>query len=212
MIRVVVVDDHTLVRDGLCRLLEGENDIEVVGRTGSGHEAVQLCREKRPEVVILDYSLPDLDGLEATRQIVKLDVGTRVLILTMYANAEYATRLIQTGASGFIIKTASSGDLLAAVRKVARGEMYVSQSIMEGLVSRVGRPQADIPESVLSDREFQVLIRLARGDATREVSDLLNLSISTVETYRGRILEKLRLRNNSDITRFAVRRGLIDPD
>jgi len=210
MIRVLIIDDHTLVRDGLCRLLEAEVDIEVIGCGGTGHEAVSLSRKHNPDVVVLDYGLPDLDGLEATRQIVALDNGTRVLILTMHANEEYATRLIQAGAAGFIVKAASTDELLAAIRKISQRGVFVSQSIMEGMVTRIGQPQGETPESVLSDRELQVLLRLSRGATTREVSENLHLSMSTVETYRGRILEKLNLRNNSDMTRFAIRRGLID--
>ncbi len=212
MIRVVVADDHTLVRAGLCRLLDSEEDIEVVGQTGSSHEAVRLCQEARPDVVVLDYSMPDLDGLETTRQIIALNIGTRILILTMYANEEYATRVIRAGASGFLIKGASADELLVAIRKVARKGVYVSPSIQEKMVTRIGQPQGDSPESILSDREMQVLLRLARGATTREVTADLGLSLSTVETYRSRILEKLNLRNNSDLTRFAIRRALIDLD
>lgn len=212
MIKILVVDDHTLVRDGLCRLLDGESDMQVVGQAGSGHKAVELSRERQPDVVILDYSLPDLDGLETTRQIIALDQGIRVLILTMYANEEYATRLIRAGAAGFLVKAASTDELLGAIRKVARKGVYVSPTIMEKMVSRMGQTPEDAPESVLSDREMQVLLRLAKGATTREVSSSLSLSVSTVETYRSRILEKLNLRNNSDLTRFAIRRGLIDLD
>ena len=212
MTKVLIVDDHALVRAGLSRLLELESDIEVVGQTGSGRDGVRLCEERRPDVVILDYSLPDIDGLEATRQIAALETGARVLILTMHANEEYATRLIRAGASGFIVKAASEDELLTAVRKVARTQVYVSPAIMERMVTRIAQPPNDAPESLLSDREMQVLLRLAAGATTREVAKLLSLSVSTVETYRGRILEKLDLRNNSDITRFAIRRGLIEPD
>lgn len=210
MIKILVTDDHTLVRDGLCRVLEGEQDMKVVGQTGSGHEAVQLCRDLRPDVVVLDYGLPDLDGLETTRQIVALGMGTRIVILTMYANDEYAARLIQTGASGFVVKAAATEELIAAIRKVAGGGIYITAAIMEKMVTRVSHPQEEAPESALSDREIQVLQRLAKGASTREVSKALHLSVSTVETYRSRILEKLNLRNNSDITRFAIRRRLID--
>ena len=212
MVRVLVVDDHTLVREGLCRLLESEDGIEVAGQTGSGREAVQLCRQEKPDVVLLDYSLPDMDGLETTSQIVELKLPIRVLILTMYANEEYAIRLIRAGAAGFVVKGASPEELVAAVRKVARGGTYVSPVILEKMVGRMSQDQTDTPEAGLSDREMQVLVRLARGATTREVSKELCLSVSTVETYRGRILEKLNLRNNSDLTRFAIRRGLIDLD
>ena len=208
--RVLVVDDHTLVRVALCRLLEGEDDIDVVGQTGSGHEAVELCKKLKPDVVVLDYGLPDLDGLETTRQLVALETGARILILTMHANEEYATRLIRAGASGFVVKAASTDELLAAIRKVAGRGVYVSPSVLERMVTRLGQEEAEAPESQLSNREMQVLLRLARGLTTREVSEELSLSISTVETYRARVLEKLALRNNSDLTRFAIRRGLIE--
>jgi DNA-binding NarL/FixJ family response regulator len=212
MIRVLVVDDHTLVRAGLCRLIDGEDDMEVMGQTGLGLEAVKLCGQLKPDVVVLDFSLPDIDGLETTRQIVALGVGSRIVILTMYTNEEYATRVIRAGASGFIVKVASADELLAAIRKVAHKGVFISPSILEKMVVRIGQPQEASPEAALSNREMQVLVRLAMGSTTREVSESLGLSPSTVETYRSRILEKLSLRNNSDLTRFAIRRGLIGLD
>jgi two-component system, NarL family, invasion response regulator UvrY len=210
MIRVLVVDDHTLVRAGLCKLLEGEGDLEVIAQTGSGREAVQLCQEHKPDVVILDYNLPDQDGLATTEQIMALKLKTHVLVLTMYANEEYAIRVIRAGAAGFIIKGASTDELVAAVRKVASGGVHVSPAVQERMVVRLGHEPSEHPESDLSNRELQVLVRLSRGATTREVAEELCLSLSTVETYRSRILEKLGLRNNSDLTRFAVRRGLIE--
>lgn len=212
MIRVLVVDDHTLVRAGLCRLLDAEKDVEVVGDTGSGREAVELAEKLKPDVVLLDYSLPDLDGLEVTSRIAARKGGARVLILTMYASEEYATRLLKAGASGFVVKGASPEELLAAVRKVAGRGTYVTPTIMEKMIGRLGQKDEVAPEAALSDREMQVLVRLAKGSTTREVAKQLHLSMSTVETYRTRILEKLGLRNNSDITRFAIRRGLIETE
>jgi len=209
MIRVVVVDDHTVVRSGICRLLEAEIDIEVVAQAGSGHEAVRLCREEKPDVLVLDYGLPDLDGLETTRQVVQLSEAPRILILTMHASEEYATRLIRAGAAGFVVKTAPTDQLLEAIRKVASRQLFVSKPIMEKMVGRLAQPATDSPESVLSDRELQVLIRLAQGSTTKEVAEALHLSASTVDTYRRRILEKLNIRNNADMTRFAIRRNLI---
>jgi two-component system invasion response regulator UvrY len=210
MIKVLVVDDHTLVRAGLCRLLESEVDIQLVGQTGLGQEAVDLVKKLKPDVVVLDYNLPDIDGLETTERIVALKTPARVLVLTMYANEEYAIRVIRAGAAGFIIKGASTDELVAAVRKVAAKGTYVTPSIQDKMLGRIGRHDEDAPESILSNREMQVLLRLARGAATREVADELCLSLSTVETYRSRILEKLNLRNNSDLTRFAIRRHLIE--
>jgi DNA-binding NarL/FixJ family response regulator len=212
MIRVLIVDDHTLVRAGLCRLLEAEDDTTVVGQTGSGHEALGLCEELEPDLVILDYSLPDMDGLETAERLRSQDNEIRILILTMYANEEYAIRLLRAGTSGFIVKGASPEELLRAVRTVAQGGTYVTPGIQEKIVERVGQPQERIPEAALSNREMQVLLRLARGATSRQVASELALSLSTVETHRNRLLHKLNLRNNSDITRFAIRRGLIDVD
>lgn len=210
MIRILIVDDHTLVREGLCRLLDSEDDLEVVGQTGSGREAVALCEELNPDVVILDYKLPDIDGLETTERMVSLKLQTRILILTMYANEEYAIRVVRAGAAGFLIKGASTDELLNAVRKVVGKGIYISPAIRDKITERMINPPENVPESSLSNREMQVLVQLGRGASSREVAEGLGLSLSTVETYRGRILEKLNLRNNSDITRFAIRRGLID--
>jgi len=210
MIHVLIVDDHTLVREGLCRLLDSENDIQVTGQTGSGREAIRLCGELKPDIVLLDYKLPDMDGLEITQQMVAMKTKARILILTMYANEEYAIRLVRAGAGGFIIKGASTDELLAAIRKVASKGTFISPTILEKMADRLGQPTNEPPESTLSNREMQVLVQLARGSTSREISEDLFLSLSTVETYRSRILEKLNLRNNSDITRFAIRRGLIE--
>ena len=209
MIQVLVVDDHTLVRDGLVRLLDMEDDIQVVAGSGSGMGALHLCQKYKPTVMVLDYNLPDLDGLEVTRRVVALGLPTRVLILTMYASEEYAARLIRAGAAGFLVKAASTDELLAGIRKVAQGGVYISPTIREKMVTQPEDTEDEPPEQSLSDRELQVLVRLARGATTREISEILGLSVSTVETYRRRIREKLELRNNSDLTRFAIRRGLI---
>ncbi|OGQ90433.1 MAG: hypothetical protein A2289_25410 [Deltaproteobacteria bacterium RIFOXYA12_FULL_58_15] len=210
MIRVLVVDDHTLVRAGLCRLLESEDDIKVVGETGSGREGIQMCQKLKPDVLLLDYNLPDADGLAVTEQLTPLNLKTRILILTMYSNEEYAIRLLRAGASGFVVKGASTDELVEAVRVVANKGTYVGKAIQEKMVQRLGQPQGEAPEAVLSNREMQVLTRIGAGTPTRQLAEELCLSLSTVETYRSRILEKLNLRNNSDITRFAIRRGLID--
>ncbi|MCL2824536.1 MAG: response regulator transcription factor [Polyangiaceae bacterium] len=210
MIRVIVVDDHALVRAGLCRLFVGERDIELVGQGGTGREAVQLCRQLKPDVAVLDYRLPDLDGLETTTQLVGLSLGVRVLIVTMYGSEEYATRVMRVGAAGFVVKSALPTEFLAAIRKVAQNGVYVSPGVMEKMMGRMAQNLEKPPESELTNRELQVLIQLSRGSTTREVSKAMGLSVSTVETYRKRLMDKLGLRNNSDMTRFAVRRGLIE--
>ncbi len=153
---------------------------------------------------------PVTDRLESVELLLAQNPKLRILVLTMYANEEYAIRLIKSGAAGFIVKGASTDELLQAIRKVSRKGTYVTTSIMEKMVERVGQKPGDSPESALSNRELQVLVRLARGATSREVAQELTLSMSTVETHRSRVLEKLGLRNNSDITRFAIRRKLID--
>lgn len=208
MTRVVVVDDHVVVRAALCRVLHGESDIDVVGETGSGREAVELCRQLRPRVVLLDQGLPDLDGIDATRQITSMRCPPRVLILGTQNNDDYATCAVRAGASGFIAKDASSATLLEALRKIARRGVYLSRTVMERLVATLSEAETP-PETTLTERERQVLAQLASGASSREVSHALGLSLSTIETYRRRVLDKLDLRNNAELTLFAIRRGLV---
>jgi len=210
MIRIVLADDHALFRAGLSRLIEAEEDMEVVGEAGTGRDAVSLCAEHKPDVAVLDFAMPDMDGLEATKQIIADNKKARVLIITMYDNEEYAIRFLQAGASGYIVKETSPEELPAALRKVAGGKVYITPSIMERIALRHHQFQKDNPLSMLSDRELQVLLKLARGRTTNEISDDLSLSVSTVKTYKSRIFEKLGLRNVSDLTRFAIRYSLID--
>ncbi len=211
MIRIVVVDDHTLVRAGLCRLIEAEADLEVVAQAGNGRDALQLCEQQVPDVLLLDYALPDLDGLEVTQRLSAAGSAVRVLVLTMHGSEDYALRLLHAGASGFLLKGADTDELLAAIRLVAGGGRYVTPAIQERMLGRLGTPVDQAPEAILSNREMQVVVKLAGGASSREVAGELGLSLSTVESHRGRALEKLGLRNNADLTRFAIRRGLIDP-
>jgi two-component system, NarL family, invasion response regulator UvrY len=210
MIRIVLADDHALFRAGLRRLLEAENDMQVVAEAGNGREAVRLAKEHKPDVAVLDFAMPDIDGLEATKQILAHNGRARILIITMYDNEEYAIRFLQAGVAGFIVKETSPEELPAAIRKIADGRIYITPSIMERIALRHHQSQKDNPVAQLSDRELQVLIRMAIGRSVAEISDELGLSVSTVKTYKTRILEKLNLRNVSDLTRFAIRYGLID--
>lgn len=210
MIRVLVVDDHAVVRAGICRLLDSAPDVVVVGQTDSGLEAVSLCGEFAPDVVVLELTLPDLTGLETTQRLLRKHPKMAVVVLTIHAHHEYLARLLRAGATGFVAKTAPPSALLQAVRKAAEGGVYVEAAMMERMVGGLGQPLRERPETALSNRELQVLTRLARGHATKEVAHDLELSRSTVETHRGRLLKKLGLRNNADLARFAIRRGLID--
>lgn len=210
MIRIVLADDHALFRAGLCRLIEAEDDMQVVGEAGTGREAVSLFRKLKPDVAVLDFAMPDIDGLEAAKQILSQDKNARILIITMYDNEEYAIRFLQAGASGYIVKETSADVLPEALRRVAGGRVYMTPDLMEKLALRHHQSHSGNPVSQLSDRELQVLTHLARGRTVNEISEDLNLSASTVKTYKTRIIEKLSLRNVSDLTRFAIRYGLID--
>lgn len=209
MIRVLVADDHAIVREGVRRILEENPGIQVIGEAGDGHEAVKKTKELVPDVIILDYAMPGLDGLDASQQILNHNSKAKIIVLTMYSSEEYAVRLLQLGVKGFVLKASSPEDLAKAVKKVASGCIFISQSIIESVTVRIVQTSEN-QVARLSDRELQVLTKLALGHSTKETAGLLNLSVSTIETYRSRVLEKLTLRNNADITRFALRHRLIE--
>ena len=211
MIRVLLVDDHALVREGLCRLLQDCGDIEVVGEAGEGQQALRLVRQLQPDVVVMDLSLPGLDGMEVTKRITEEGLKAEVLILTMHTNAEYAVRLLQAGAHGFVWKGAPSQEVVGAIRKVAAGGSYLPPALSEGLPRRYthrGAPTS--PLETLSDRELQVLKHLAEGRAGRAIAQELHLSVKTVDTYRARLLAKLELHSTAELIRFALRHGVIE--
>src|SRR5215470_14943770 len=187
MITVLLVDDHTLIRDGLRRLLQDNADIQVVGEASDGHEALRLLRQLRPDVVVMDLSMPGLDGIEATKRALSEGVTTRILILTMHANEEYAVRVLQSGARGFIGKGAPSEDVVTAIRKVAAGNCYLPVAFSEALSKLYfSKETGESPLKVLSTRELQVLKRLAEGRTSKEIAQDLYLSAKTVDTYRAR--------------------------
>ncbi len=211
MITVLIVDDHGLVRDGIRRLLEDCPDIEVVGEAREGQEAVRLAQELQPTVVLMDLSLPGMDGIEATKRILAAGIKTRVLMLTMHANEEYALRVLQAGAHGFVVKEDPSQELVTAIHAVAANGTYVSPAISKRLPTRITQEQ-DRPNvlAALSDRELQVLKRFAEGFTTGQIARDLYLSVKTVETYRARLLDKLGLQTTVDLIRFALRNGVIE--
>jgi DNA-binding NarL/FixJ family response regulator len=210
MITVLLADDHSIVRQGLRRLLEDCADIAIIGEASNGQEAVRLIRQEQPDVVVMDLSMPNLDGIEATKQIVSEGLKTRVVILTMHATEEYAARLLQAGAQGFVGKAAFGEEVVEAIRKVAAGECYVPSALSRELPKRYARHQGDTsPLQTLSDRELQVLKRLAEGRGIREIAEELHLSIKTIETYRARLATKLELKTTADLVRFALRCGVI---
>lgn len=210
MIRLIVADDHALVRAGICSLLQSQPDINIVAETGSGHEAVKLCAQLKPNLVLLDLSMPDLDGLETTKQIMAAQPEIKIIILTMYENEEYATRVLNAGAKGFIVKRMSPEELPSVIRRVMAGETCITESIMRQIAIRKTSSGDQSLLSLLSDRELQIFNKLARGLSGARIAEELSLSSSSVATYKSRIMDKLGLDNHAELMRFALRLGLID--
>lgn len=215
-IRVLVVDDHTIVREGIRLLLEGSPDIEVVGEAAEGKAALSEVRTLQPDVVLMDITMPGMSGLEATRQIKAQWPEVQVLALTMHENEEYFFQILHAGASGYVLKGASSAELLSAIRAAARGDVFLHPSLARKLVGdylrRVGVGEEQPSFDRLTPREKEVLTLIAEGYTNREIAERLVISPSTVQTHRARIMEKLNLQNRTELIKYAIRRGLIDLD
>lgn len=213
-IRVLVVDDHTIVRDGICALLALAGDIEVIGEAANGREALEMVKQLTPDVVLMDIAMPLLGGLEATRRIRKELPGTKVLVLTQYDDKEYVFPVIEAGAYGFISKTAASSELTSAIRYVYRGESYLSPSVTKLMIEDYQHGAAlrlkNDPYKQLTDRERDILKLVAEGYTTQEIADILVISPKTVEGHRSSLMAKLDIRNRIDLVKYALRRGLID--
>lgn len=210
MIKVSLADDHRIVREGLRRILESAPDIEVIDEACNGRELIQKLNSNRPDVVLLDISMPDMDGLDTTKQIHASSPDLPILILTVHPARQYATRILRAGAKGYLNKDAAPEELIDAVRRINSGRRYLSPEVSEELALQLIEENADLsPVEALSDRELQVLCHIAKGRKTGEIADELCLSIKTVNTYRARVLNKLGLRNNADLTRFALKNNLV---
>ena len=212
MIRVLLADDHSIVRAGLCRLVEESGDMTVVAEAADGKAAIQQARKTDPDVAVIDISMPEFDGLEVTARLLEDIPDLPVIILTMHEEEQYVVRAIEAGAMGYITKKSAPEKLVKAIRKVLAGQRYLSPEATESLALRVARgAKGQSPLDSLSNRELQVLKRLAQGNTNREIAAAYNISIKTVDTYRLRLLKKLNLRNNADISRFAIQNNLIEP-
>lgn len=211
-IRVLVVDDHTIVRDGICALLALAGDIEVVGEAANGSEALEKVKELQPNVVLMDIAMPVMGGLEATRRIRREFPRTRVVVLTQYADKEYVFPIIEAGASGFISKVAASSELTQGIRSVYRGDSFLSPSVAKLLVEdyQHGRERTtQDPYEQLTDRERDVLKLLAEGHTTREIANMLKVSTKTVEGHKTNLMAKLGIHNRIELVKYALRKGII---
>jgi two-component system, NarL family, response regulator NreC len=209
MIRILLADDHALVRQGFSMMLAAQSDMQVVGQAANGREAVELATKLLPDVAILDVTMPELNGIEATRRLAESTPRTRVLALSMHKDAVYVREILRAGARGYLLKDSSDTDLLAAVRAVAKGEGYISPGVSEAVLSDYRRHVTD-PLDLLTGREREVLQMIAEGKTNKEIATTLNLSVYTVEAHRGRLMEKLNLHSTGELVRFALRKGLID--
>jgi len=207
-----VVDDHTIVRDGICALLNLAADMEVVGEAADGREALDKVRELTPDVVIMDIAMPLLGGMEATRRIRKDFPATKVLALTQYSDKEYVLPVIEAGAHGFVSKTAASSELAVGIRSVYRGDSFLSPSVAKLLVESFqqgGLQDRRDPYDQLTGREREVLKLLAEGHTTQEIADILVISPKTVEGYKTSLMDKLDIHNRVDLVKYALRKGII---
>lgn len=212
MIKVLIADDHSIVRAGLRRIVEESDDMEVIAEAADGKSAVLQVQREQPDVAVIDISMPGLDGLEVTAQIHSNYPKLPVIILTMHEEEQYVIRAIEAGAMGYITKRSAPEQLVNAIRKVHAGSRYLSAEATDLLVLRVARgSQGQSPLDSLSTRELQVLRRLAMGHTNREIASAYGISIKTVDTYRFRLLKKLNLRNNAELSRFAIQNKLVEP-
>jgi DNA-binding NarL/FixJ family response regulator len=207
--RILLADDHRMVRQGFRLILDAQEDMEVVGETGNGREAVEMAKALRPDVVVMDVTMPELNGIEATRRIREAEPLVRVLGLSVHRDAVYVREIVRAGAEGYILKESADSELIAAVRAVAQGNSYLSPEVA-GAVLKDYRKHATNPLDLLSTREREVLQQLAEGKTNKEIATLLNLSVYTVDGHRTRIMEKLGLHSVGELVRFAVRNGLVE--
>ncbi len=210
--RVLLVDDHAILRDGIRALLALHDDIEVVGEATDGREAIDKVRQCSPDVVLMDIAMPLMDGLEATRRIHKENPEVRVLILTQHDNKEYVLSCIKAGAAGCIPKKAVASELVSAMRVVQQGDSYLYPSVASVLLKDYLQRAQEDPYDGLTNREREVLKLVAEGRTTREIADLLCVSVKTVLGHRAKIMEKLDIHNRTELVKYAIRKGLITPD
>lgn len=210
MIEVLVVDDHAVVRRGLAQILAEERDMGVCGEAQNAREALELVRGEHWDVVVLDLSLPDRSGLDVLKEVQQARPKLPILVLSIHPEDQFAVRVLKAGAAGYLTKEAAPEELARAIRKVAGGGKYVSASLAERLALDLEAGTAQPPHKTLSDREYEVLRLIASGKTVSEIADYLSLSVKTVSTYRARVMEKMRLKTNAELTRYAIRHSLVD--
>ncbi len=210
MIRILIVDDHDLVRHGLERIFERTQGIKIVGKMSSGIDALQWLRNNECEVVLLDISMPGLSGIEVLKQVHEEIPNLPILILSNYPEDQYAVRLIKSGASGYLTKGCATAVIVKAVRDVACGKKFFSPTVLDMLVNEISMPEGKLPHEILSDREFKIFRLLVAGRSVNEIAEQLFISNKTVSTHKANLMEKMNLHNVSDLVRYALKHQLTD--
>jgi two-component system, NarL family, invasion response regulator UvrY len=210
MIRILVVDDHAIVREGLKQILGDVSDMAVLAEAGNGQEAMDQIHRQTFDVILMDISMPGRSGLEILKDMKNEHPKLPVLILSMHPEEQYAIRALRAGAAGYMNKSSAPDELIGAIRKVSAGRKYVSPSVAEKLAFELGSDQTRLPHELLSDREYQVMMMLAAGKSVSEIGQELCLSVKTISTYRSRIMEKMNLKKNAELTLYAVQNHLLN--
>ena len=210
MVKIFIADDHTLIREGIKKLINNEPDLKVVGETSNPFDIIDKCRETNTDLIILDLSMPGKNGLDVLKDIKAVMPDVKVLIMTMMPEEQFARRTLKAGASGYITKDSPSEDIIDAIRRVASGRKYVSISLAEKLAESLDPNAEKLPVDLLSDRELQVFKMIASGKKQIEIADELSISISTVNTYRKRIFEKFNFKSNAELIHFAIQHKLLE--
>ena len=213
MISVFLVDDHELVRTGIRRILEDVRGLKVVGEAVSGEQAVQWFRENQADVILMDMNMPGIGGLEATKKILRFNPDTKIIVLTVQTETPFPLKVMQAGAAGYLTKCSAPDEMIQAIRAVNSGQRYISPEIAQQIaLSQVCTPTTDNPFKALSDREMQITMMITKGDKVQDIAESLNLSPKTVNSYRYRLFEKLNISGDVELTRMAIRYGILDAE
>jgi DNA-binding NarL/FixJ family response regulator len=210
MIKILIADDHPIVRQGFKQVLSETADLVVADEAGNGQEVLALVARKDYDVILLDISMPGKNGLEVLKELRITNTKVPVLILSIYPEEQYAIRALKAGASGYLTKASAPEELISAIRKVSRGGKYISSSLAEKIAYELDGDAEKAPHDTLSDREYQILLMIASGKTVSDIADEMCLSVKTVSTYRSRILDKMKMKNNAELTTYAIRNKLVE--
>ncbi len=210
MVRILIADDHAIVRQGLKQIIADQSDMQVAGEASNGVEVLKFLDAHKCDIVVLDVSMPGRSGIEVLKDIKRRQPELPVLVLSMHPEDQYALRAIRAGASGYITKESAPVELVSAIRKVFRGRKYISESVADSMVGEITGGTSKAPHEQLSDREYEVFRMIASGKNLTDIAQTLSLSVKTISTYRGRILEKMHLKNNADLTHYAISNKLVE--